>query len=99
MRGSWSIVALVLAVSGVACHHPSKRIMRPTSEQAYALPDANDKKFDDVPEYPKEAVAPLGQPKSTTPAIMGGKGLGGGGGGGGSPGGAPGGSGGFSGRQ
>ena len=93
MRGSWSIVALVLAVSGVACHHPPKRIMRPPSEQVYNLPDAKDEKCNNPPEYPKDAVAPPGQPKNTTPAIMGSKGLGGG-----SPGGSPGGSGGFSGR-
>jgi len=75
MRGTWSIVALLFAVSGGGClglHDKPKRIMRPPAEQIYELPPLDDDKYSRPPDYPKDAPTPPGQQKSSMPKGMGG---------------------------
>lgn len=88
MRGIWGIVALMLAIMGLACHGKPKRTMKQPDVQSWDLPP-DEKQFRVPPVYPEEKLPDPTQKKDTQ-APMGGM-KGGGPGGGGAPGGGMGG--------
>ncbi len=64
MRGTWGVVALLLAFVSIGCSATKpKRNLRPPEVQCYDLPPL-DPKFAEAPVYPEDKQAPVNPNKS-----------------------------------
>jgi hypothetical protein len=66
MRGTWGVVAVLLALTSVGCIAPKpKRNLRPPEVQCYDLPPM-DPKYAEAPVYPEEKRTAVNPNKGVT---------------------------------
>jgi len=70
MRGIWGCLALLVAMTGLACQGKAKRLTRQPQVQIYELPSPELKQFDLPPTYPDDRKPFQPSGKKDMPAAM-----------------------------